>query len=109
MSDSPDDKLAGAAAVWTRLLDAVNELDRARSEQDWKRVYAARSILADLLDKFRRGLTVWASGRGEQYVCRVEINSAGLALYAGNVGRKRLANASWERLVSLLSRKGRKA
>lgn len=55
MSDSPDDKLFGPAAVWTRILDAVDEMDREKAEQDWNRVDAARRILSELLDRFQHG------------------------------------------------------
>ena len=54
----------------------------------------------------KRGLKVWAYGKDGHFVCRVEINAAGLALYAGTKGKKRLANLSWERLVDRLAPKG---
>lgn len=37
-----------------------------------------------------------------QFVCRVEITRAGLAIYAGTRGKLKLANWSWDRLVDRL-------
>jgi hypothetical protein len=51
----------------------------------------------------KRGLTVWGYDKAEKFVCRVEINAVGLALYSGTKGRKRIANVSWESLVDKLS------
>jgi len=48
---------------------------------------------------------VWAYGKTGRFVCPVEINAAGVALYAGKKGRKRLADVSWERLVERLGKK----
>ena len=52
----------------------------------------------------KRGLTVWGYGPKGRFVCRVEINAAGLALYSGTKGKKRIANATWEGLVKRLSK-----
>jgi hypothetical protein len=41
--------------------------------------------------------------RTGDFVCRVEINAAGLAVYGGTKGGKRIADVSWERLVHKLS------
>ena len=51
----------------------------------------------------KRGLKIWAYGRTRKFVCRVEINAAGIAVYSGVKGRRRLANATWEGLVKRLS------
>lgn len=56
----------------------------------------------------KRGLKVWGYDKRKRFVCRVEINATGLALYVGTKGRKRLANVSWEGLVKKLSRVGRR-
>lgn len=53
----------------------------------------------------KKGLKIWAYGRNYKYVCRIEINSTGLACYSGEKGGKRLANATWEKLVDRLSNK----
>lgn len=49
-----------------------------------------------------RGLTVWPYSKTGSYLGRVEINRAGLAAYAGQKGRRRLGNMSWERLFQKL-------
>lgn len=56
----------------------------------------------------KRGLMVWGYGRRKQFVCRLEINAAGVAVYTGTKGRKKLANVSWERFVERLSLDGRR-
>ncbi len=48
---------------------------------------------------------VWGYGRTGRFVCRVEINSAGLAVYSGKKGTKRLGNMSWEDLVKRLDKR----
>jgi V8-like Glu-specific endopeptidase len=49
-----------------------------------------------------RGLTVWGySGRGK-FVCRMWVNSAGVAIFSGTTGNKRIANVTWEGLVAKL-------
>ena len=50
-------------------------------------------------------IVVWGYGRSGKFVCRVEVNSAGLAVYAGTKGKKKLADASWEKLTKLLTKK----
>ncbi len=47
---------------------------------------------------------VWGYGRSGRFVCRLEINSAGIAVYSGRKGTKRLANVSWEALVKRLKK-----
>jgi hypothetical protein len=54
----------------------------------------------------KRGLTVWGYDKEQKFVCRVEINAAGLALYSGTKGKKRIANVGWETLVQKLSKRG---
>jgi hypothetical protein len=46
----------------------------------------------------QRGLELWVYGKKGQYVGRLEISHAGLAAFAGNKGKKRLVNLSWEKL-----------
>ncbi len=50
-------------------------------------------------------LKIWAYGKKENFVCRLEITAAGLAAYSGPKGKKLIANVTWERLVSDLSKK----
>ena len=53
----------------------------------------------------KRGFRVWAYGKDRRFACRLEVNSAGVALYSGTKGKKRIANLSWEQLVERLTRK----
>lgn len=57
----------------------------------------------EIISLGKRGLTVWGYDKSERFVCRVEINAVGLALYGGAKGRKSIANASGESLVKKLS------
>ena len=57
----------------------------------------------EVVELGKRGLTIWAYGRTRKFVCRLEINAAGLTVFTGTKGRKRVANASWEDLVQRLS------
>lgn len=52
----------------------------------------------------KRGLTVWGYGKAGEFACRLEVNAAGVAVYGGTKGKKRIANVSWERLVGKLSK-----
>jgi hypothetical protein len=53
-------------------------------------------------------LKVWGYGKKGKYVCRVELNSAGLAVYTGTKGLKRIANVTWEQLVERIKKKPKK-
>jgi hypothetical protein len=44
----------------------------------------------------------------DKYVCRVELNGAGLAVYTGTKGLKRIANVTWEKLVERLTKPAKK-
>jgi hypothetical protein len=59
----------------------------------------------DVINLGKRGLTVWGYGRTGRYVCRVEINAAGMAIYTGKKGGRRIANLAWENLVERLKNK----
>ena len=61
-------------------------------------------IYDEMVELGKRGLTIWAYGKNRKFVCRLEINATGMAVFAGTKGRKRIANASWERLVEKLSK-----
>jgi hypothetical protein len=39
-----------------------------------------------------------------KFVCRLEISNAGIAVFAGEKGKKPLRNVTWERLVEDLSK-----
>lgn len=49
------------------------------------------------------GLSVRGYDMNGDFVCRLEINGAGVAVWGGTKGRKRLANLNWEQLVERLS------
>ena len=49
-------------------------------------------------------LYVWGYDKAGRFVCRLEVNAAGIAVYSGKKGGKRLADFSWERLVTELKR-----
>lgn len=50
-------------------------------------------------------MKIWAYGKKNNFVCRLEISAAGLAVYSGVTGNKLISNVTWERLVSDLSKK----
>ena len=52
-----------------------------------------------------RGLTVWGYSGNGKFVCRLWVNSAGVAVYSGTKGKRRIANVTWEGLVFKLSGK----
>lgn len=45
---------------------------------------------------------VWGYDKKGKFVCRLEINGAGIAVYTGTKGQKRVGDLSWERLVQRL-------
>lgn len=46
----------------------------------------------------------WAYDKRGKFVCRVELNSAGVAVFSGVKGRKRIVDMSWESFVKQLKR-----
>ncbi len=49
---------------------------------------------------------IWGYDTSEKFVCRLEINGAGAAVFSGEKGGEKLCNASWEKLVAALSQHG---
>ncbi len=49
-------------------------------------------------------VTFWAYGKSGKFVCRIEVNSAGVAIFSGVKGKKRLADVSWEAFVQQLQK-----
>ena len=45
---------------------------------------------------------IYGYDKSGKFVCRLEINAAGVAVFAGEKGNKPIANHSWERLVGVL-------
>lgn len=56
----------------------------------------------DVINLGKRNLKVWGYGKNGKYVCRVEINAVGIAVYTGKKGQRCLANLTWEGLVQRL-------
>jgi hypothetical protein len=56
----------------------------------------------DVIELGKRGVKLWCYGRTGKYVCRLEINAAGMAIYTGNKGGRRIGNLSWESVVDKL-------
>lgn len=50
-------------------------------------------------------LRVWAYDKKGRFVCRVEVNGPGLAVYGGKKGTRRVADVTWEKLVDRLAKK----
>jgi hypothetical protein len=51
----------------------------------------------------RSPIMIWGYDPSGEFVCRLEINGAGIAVYSGKKGGKQLLNVTWERLVEDLS------
>ena len=49
---------------------------------------------------------VWGYDKKGKFVCRVEINGAGVAVYGGTKGQKRVADLTWEGFVKRLAPAG---
>jgi hypothetical protein len=52
----------------------------------------------------KKPITIWGYDQRENFVCRLEINGAGIAIYSGTKGGKQLRNVTWERLVQDLTK-----
>jgi len=72
---------------------------RSREEPVRQRSYLKYSAEVELGIK---SAYVWGYGKNGKFVCRVEINSAGIAVYSGKKGTRRLGNMSWQGLVKRL-------
>jgi hypothetical protein len=53
-----------------------------------------------------RAVTIRGYDTSGKFVCRLGISSAGISLYSGGKGQKRVCDVTWERLVQILSREG---
>jgi hypothetical protein len=56
-----------------------------------------------------RPVKIWGYGKSENFVCRVEINAAGIAVFTGVKGGQKLCNDSWEKFVKRLKEKQRRS
>ncbi len=68
-----------------------------------KRQYRSSYLEARWLELGKRPLIIRGYSKSGDFVCRLEINSAGVAIYSGERGGKQLGNHSWEGLVERLS------
>ncbi len=50
----------------------------------------------------RPPVVLWSYDKKKKYVCRLELNSAGIAVYTGPKGRSLVADLSWEKFVKRL-------
>jgi hypothetical protein len=57
----------------------------------------------EVVELGKRGLKIWAYGKTRRFVCRLEINATGVAVFSGVKGKKRIANMGWEGFVERLS------
>ena len=51
-----------------------------------------------------RPVKIWGYGRSQNFVCRLEINAAGIAVFTGERGGENLCNDSWENFVKRLKK-----
>jgi len=49
-----------------------------------------------------RPVKIWGYSKSQNFVCRLEINAAGIAVFTGEKGGRKLCNDSWERFVKRL-------
>jgi hypothetical protein len=52
----------------------------------------------------KRRIKIWGYDKNEKFVCRLEINAAGVEVFAGERGGTSLRNLNWEGLVEVLSK-----
>ena len=57
----------------------------------------------DGIELARSPAIVRGYSKSGRFVCRLEISSAGVAVYSGGKGKKLLRNVTWETLVKLLT------
>lgn len=50
----------------------------------------------------RTPITIWGYDKAGKFVCRLEINGAGVEVFAGGKAGKHLGNMTWEQLVARL-------
>jgi hypothetical protein len=62
-------------------------------------------LSARWLELGRRPIYVFGYSKTGKFVCRLEINAAGIAVYTGTKRRKKLCDKSWEGLVKNLAEK----
>jgi len=55
-----------------------------------------------------RAVKIWGYDPDGRFACRLEISAAGIEVYAGEKGGKKLYAVNWERLVEDLNKLSRK-
>jgi hypothetical protein len=68
-----------------------------------RRLRSSYLAVRPTIELSKKPIIVWGYDPAGKFVCRLEINSAGIAVYAGEKGGKKLRNVTWERLVQDLS------
>jgi hypothetical protein len=54
------------------------------------------------IDLNKAGLKIWGYDTKRNFVCRLEINGAGIKIFTGTKGGKEIAYANWEQLIKKL-------
>jgi N6-adenosine-specific RNA methylase IME4 len=49
-------------------------------------------------------IKIWGYDKLKNFVCRLEINAAGVAVYTGETGGQKLCDDSWEKFVKRLKK-----
>ena len=73
-----------------------------------KRQKRSSYLLAEYLHLDKRPIKIWGYSKLETFVCRLEINAAGLEVFSGVKGGKSFGNWSWETLVKKLKKLDKK-
>jgi hypothetical protein len=53
----------------------------------------------------RTPVTVWGYNKKGRFVCRIQLNSAGIEVKAGRFGNRNIADVTWEKLIERLAPK----
>lgn len=55
------------------------------------------------LPLMKKPIVVWGYDKDDTFVCRLEINSAGVEIFGGPRGNQQIANLNWEGLVDAVT------
>lgn len=71
-----------------------------------KHKYQKRSsyLSANGIELGKKPIYVWGYDKSEDFVCRLEINAAGIAVFTGKKGQKKLRDLTWEELITDLKK-----
>lgn len=59
-------------------------------------------LSADDLPLQKKPISIWGYDKDEKFVCRLQINAAGVEVFGGAKGNTRICNLNWEGLVDKL-------